>query len=119
MEVEVQVSTDVFAFANYAYGVHFYRDTHERNLAGPRRRASGGVRLSVDAGPGAMLWVTYFDDLEFQNLYGASVGEVEEYALLNGRISYPFRLSPADAKLFLQGFNLLDHDHRENPGGDS
>ncbi len=67
-----------------------------------------------------MLWVTFFDDVEFRDATGAvSLGAVDEYALLNGRLSYPLRLSRADGSLFIQGFNLLDHDHRENPAGDS
>ena len=56
-----------------------------------------------------MLWANYFDETEFAGT------AVDDYALLNGQISYAFQVGDTEGDIYLKGFNLLDNDHREHP----
>lgn len=119
--VEVQVTTDVYAFGNYSYEIRRDRDNrYARIPGGPRNKASAGVRVqpAEGRGLGAMVWGTFFDESVFQEkANGAPLGGVPAYTLLNGKIWYPFTAGSAKGKVFLQGFNLLDRVHREHPDG--
>jgi outer membrane receptor protein involved in Fe transport len=124
MNLEAQVTRDVFAFGNYSYEIRRDRDnSYVRIPGGPRNKASAGVRVlprKENAGLGAMLWATFFDESEFQEKGGGPfLGGVPAYTLLNGRVWYPFRVGSADGKVFLEGFNMLDHRHREHADGNA
>jgi iron complex outermembrane receptor protein len=119
LNVEYQLTREIYTFANYAYEVRLDRDTHERNPGGPLNKANAGVRLIQKEGLSGMLWVNFFDHIEFlDKSSGTSLGSVPSYTLLNLKIWHPFRLGTADGKIFLQGFNLLDNVHREHPQGE-
>ena len=78
----------------------------------------GFVRAVHDTGLSGMLWVNFFDSIEFiDKSTGTSLGRVPSYTLVNAKLWYPFRLGKADGRVFLQGFNLLDKVHREHPQG--
>jgi len=65
-----------------------------------------------------MLWTNFFDEITFTDKFtGQHVGHVPAYALLNGKVWYPFKLGSADGKVFAQGFNMTNHIHREHPDG--
>jgi outer membrane receptor protein involved in Fe transport len=122
--LEFQITPDVYVFGNYAYEIRRDRDNgYDRIPGGPRNKASAGVRILPSKNTqalGAMLWGTFFDESEFQDKVGSgNLGGVPAYTLLNLRIWYPFKLGSADGRVFLQGFNLLDHVHKEHPDGDA
>ena len=116
LQVEVQLDKPLFGFANYAYGIRQDRDTHERNPSAPRHKVNGGVRFESQ-GWTAMAWVTFTDDVTYIDPSGVLIGESDPYALVNARIAYRFTMGNADAKVYAQAFNLLDHDHREHAEG--
>lgn len=117
--VEANVADPLFAFATHAFEIRRDRETHDRNPAAPRHKAGAGLRYE-DKPWGAMLWATFFDDIEFiDTATGASLGKLDEYALLNARVWRTFKLPGVDGRIFLQAFNLLDHDHREHAQGES
>ncbi len=119
LEAEVLLADPVSVFANWAYGVRLDRETHDRNRSAPRNKAAAGARLTLDR-LSAMLWTSFFDEVEFDDpTGGASIGAADAYALLNARVSYRLPFAGVQGRAFLQAFNLLDHDHREHPQGDS
>ena len=106
-------------FGNYAYVQRENRDTGDRNRRAPRNKVNLGVQASPRDGKGlsATLWASFTDDVEFterNDFDPPDFGKVDEYWLLNGQISYP----AGGGQVFLQGFNMLDDDHREHPDGD-
>jgi iron complex outermembrane receptor protein len=114
--VEYQLTGDIYTFANYAYEIRRDRDTHQGIPAGPRNKVNVGMRVINEKSLSGMLWVNFFDAVEFRDKNtGASLGAVPSYALLNAKLWYPIRLGNADGRIFLQGFNLLDNVHREYP----
>jgi iron complex outermembrane receptor protein len=118
-EVEYLFADWLSAFVNYAYVVRQDRDTHDRFPAAPRHKANAGARLSLPEGITAMLWVHFFDEVVLPDPTGQQiVGAVDDYALLNARVAYRRALGRAEGCVFLEAFNLLDHDHREHPEGD-
>jgi iron complex outermembrane receptor protein len=121
LELEHEFGPDVSAFANYSFGIRRDRDTRDRNTEAPRHKASGGVRLRPAEGWRAALWAAVFDDIEAFDAPGTGTLDlrVDEYALLNARVSYELAWGEHRGTVFLQAFNLLDHDHREHPEGDS
>ncbi len=121
LELEQQFRDDLHGFANYSYGIRRDRDTHRRNPAAPRHKANAGLRKTFNEERiTAVLWATFFDDVEFVDpAGGGAIGAVDAYTLLNARISWRPPLGDGRSHVFLQAFNLLDHDHREHPEGDS
>lgn len=120
LEVEYLFADWGSAFVNYAFTVRRDRDTHDRHPGTPRHKANAGVRATLPEGLTAMVWSTYFDDVEFLDtaIANSSIGEVDEYGLLNARVSYRLSALGARGNAFVQAFNLLDKDHREHPQGD-
>jgi len=123
--LEFQVTPEIYAFGNYAYEIRRDRDHgYERIPGGPKNKASAGVRLLPPAQKsalGAMLWATFFDESEFRDKPGPTsvLTGVPAYTLLNLRVWYPFKVGSGDGRVYLQGFNLLDHVHKEHPDGDA
>jgi iron complex outermembrane receptor protein len=111
LELEYLFSDTVSGFANYAYGIRRDRDTNDRIETAPEQKANAGVRLSTPGGLQAMLWVNYFDQVEFGGV------PADDYVLLNAQVSMPFRLGDTTGRAFVGGFNLLDDTHREHPNG--
>jgi iron complex outermembrane receptor protein len=104
---------EVALFASYSYGIRLDAPGHVLNLEDPRNKASAGIQYSVKKTWEGMLWAIYFDTVEFQGV------SAHQYTLLNARVAYKFNLGSTQGKIFLQGFNLLDEHHRENPAGDA
>ncbi len=121
LEVRHAFSERVEAFANYSYAIRLDRETHERIPLAPRHTANAGVRVDVGEGVAASLWTTFFDDTRGYDpaLLGKLDTKTDEYVLLNARVTWTFLDDPARATAFLEAFNMLDHDHREHPEGDS
>lgn len=119
VSVDYGVTDQISVFANHSYGIRLDRDTDTRIRLAPRHKANAGVRATFsDPGLTAMLWVHFFDETRFIDpTNGVLVGETGDYTLLNGRVSY--EVPGTEATVFVQGFNLLDLDHREQPVGDS
>ena len=131
--VEYQFLTWLWGFTNYTYGIRRDRDTHDKSLMAPRHKANAGLRVRYP-GPQkrddpdydpyrdsltAMLWATFFDDVDFvDTAAGVVVGSTDDYILLNGRIAWKLPVAGVNSRVFVQAFNLLDHDHREQPPGD-
>jgi iron complex outermembrane receptor protein len=112
--VEYQLTGEVSTFGNYAYEIRGNRQTHDRIHDAPMHKANAGVRIINEKGLSGMLWMNYFDRVEFTDKNTTKpLGSVSSYALLNAKVWYPIRLGNADGKLFLQAFNLLDNVHRE------
>ena len=66
-----------------------------------------------------MLWATYFDDIDFvDTAAGVIAGSTDDYLLLNAKVAYKLPIEDVNSRVFVQAFNLLDHDHREQPAGD-
>ena len=117
--IEFQLTSDIYTFANYAYEIRRDRDTHNLIPGGPQNKANVGIRVNSPKGLSGMLWVNYFDDVQFTDKKsGRSLGSVPAYTLVNAKVWYPFRFGKAEGKVFLQGFNLLDNVHREHPQGE-
>ncbi len=117
LEIEVQATRWLYGFANYSYEIRRNRDTGVRNPSGPRHKGTLGARITPLDGLTGCLWATGFDDVEFVNPDGSFIGSTDGYILLNARIAYkPFEKN--ESLVFVQAFNLLDHDHREHPQGD-
>jgi iron complex outermembrane receptor protein len=120
LEAEHEFGKAISVFGGYAFGIRVDRETHEKGKDAPRHKATGGVRLSLWGDLATKLWVNYFDDVEFRDaVTGTSTGAVDEYVLLSGRISLVVLKGDTRGTVFLQAFNMLDHDHREHPAGDS
>lgn len=119
-EVEALLADWISVFASHAFAVRQDRDTNDRNPSAPRHKANAGARLTASGGFSAMLWVTYFDDVEFSDPTGnVFLGTVDDYALLNLRVSYRFSLGDRkEALAFVQAFNAFDRDHLEHIEGD-
>ena len=118
--MEFQLARDVYTFANYAYEIRRDRETEKRIPGGPKNKASGGVRVSPKDALSGMLWVSFFDRSDFvDRSTGTSLGTVPAYTLVNARVWYPVKLGAADGRLFVEGLNILDHNHQEHPQGDS
>jgi len=118
--IEFQLTGEIYTFANYAYQIRRDRDTHDGIPGGPRNKANVGIRVNSEKGLSGMLWMNYFDEVEFRDKKtGTSLGSVPPYALLNAKVWHPFRFGKAEGRVFLQGFNLLSNDHKEHPQGDS
>jgi iron complex outermembrane receptor protein len=110
----------LWTFANYATVVRQDQDTDKRDPSAPRHKGNSGARMTLGADWTAMVWVNYFDRVEFTDPTGnLVVGKADAYALLNARLAYRMQLGAARGQVFLQAFNLLDHDHREHPEGHS
>ncbi len=119
-EAEFLLSESLMVFGNYTYVVRRDRDTHEANTGAPRNAGNAGIRFTNSGGWGATLWVTAVDTIQFVDPNGDPLeGEAEAYALLNARVSYSFTIDATRGTVFVQGLNILDHDHREHPHGDS
>ena len=113
LEAEYTLTRSLTAFGNYSYGILEDRGEKERVLTAPKNKANLGVRYrgQIDeTRVDAMLWLTYFDDTEF-NFPG---GAVDDYLLLNASVYFEF--APG-RRAFMKVFNLLDNDHSENPEG--
>lgn len=117
-EAKAVHSEEFMTFLNYSWGQRRDRATHTRNPIAPRHKGNIGFRWSPQANAGswdgvrAMLWASYFDATR---VFDVTVGD---HVMLNGSFSYPF-LDNNKARVFVEGFNLLDNDHREHPDGDS
>lgn len=119
VDLEHELNPSMSLFAGYAYGIRLNRETGERSHGAPRHKATGGLRLSLWGDLSARLWLTFFDDVEFRDAAtGASTGSVDRYVLVNGRVSFEVLKGDTKGTVFLQAFNMLDHDHREHPQGD-
>jgi iron complex outermembrane receptor protein len=117
--IEVRINADLSVFANHSYELRRDRETHERNPSGPLHKANAGVRVEPATDLVASAWATFFDDVTFLDpASGGVIGSVEDYLLLNARVAYRVSGLLKDAQVFVQAFNLLDHDHREQPQGD-
>ena len=112
------LSRTISVFANAATTERRDDGSHERNPGAPRYVGSAGVRLSARPGFSGSLWVSAIDEVEFVDPNGSSLGRVDGYALVNARLSHGFEVDKVTGTLFVQAFNLLDHDHREHPSGD-
>jgi iron complex outermembrane receptor protein len=125
MNFEVAINANLYAFGNYSYEIRRDRDNgYNRIPGGPKNKASAGIRILPvpdHASLGAMVWGTFYDESEFQEKgdNGANLGGVPAYTLLNLRVWYPFKVGNAEGRVYLQGFNLLDHVHKEHPDGDA
>ncbi len=119
-EVELPIRPWLAAFANDAYEIRRDRDTGKRNPSGPRNKANAGLRVELpDEGVSISVWGNFFDDTAFIDPAGGQViGSVDAYFLLNARVAYRLPWGGGSARVYLQAFNLLDHDHREHPEGD-
>ena len=113
-EADYLIRDTLSGFINYAYGRRRDRDTNEYSRSSPRHTANIGLRSSTTSGLSSMLWMTYMDETAFEAAPGI-FREADEYTLLNGQVSYSFRLPHGTGQLFLGGFNLLDDEHREHP----
>lgn len=104
-----------------AYAGLTYLDTDPGDLPyAPRWTASGGInvrflekfRLSADA--------QYVDEMHAASrsrIAGAgNPGTVGDHFLLNAKLSYDFRMHPADGEIFLAGRNIADADYEYTPG---
>jgi len=120
LQVEGQLSPSFFGFANYAYAIRQDRTTGIRNPAAPRHKANAGIRFDdTNGGFRAMLWLTFTDSVLYVDPTGGLIGAADAYAMLNARVSYQFKAGNTDGRVYLQAFNLLDHDHREHAEGHS
>lgn len=116
IQVLIQITEGLSGFANYGYSIRRDRDTGKRNPAAPKNKSGIGFKYSQGTGLGGSLWTTYFDETEIIDPgTGLSIGGTDSYALLNAELEY--RLDWG--RVFVQAFNLLDHDHQEHPYGDS
>lgn len=114
LNVEYQLTHDIYTFGNYAYEIRRDRQTYHRLPDAPKNKANAGVRLITEKSLSGMLWINFFDRVEFTDKSTkTSLGSVPSYTLVNAKLWYPVHLGKADGKLFVQGFNLLDHVHRE------
>lgn len=113
LEGEILVSPRFLIFGNYSYTIREDRDTGARFPLSPRHKSALGFRALIESDVTAMLWGSYFDET-FQ--FGR---QVPDYVLLNGRVTLHVASGAVEGRVFLQGFNLLDDDHRENGDGDS
>lgn len=120
-EAEFLLSESFLVFGNYTYVVRRDRDTHNLNTGAPRNTGNAGIRFTNSVGWGATLWMTAFDSVQFidPNDGDPLEGEADAYALVNARVSYSFTIDSTRGTVFVQGLNILDHDHREHPHGDS
>jgi iron complex outermembrane recepter protein len=119
-EVDFLLSESFLVFGNATYVVREDRDTGHTNRGAPRTTGNLGLRYTNSYGWAAILWATAFERVQFEDPDGHRLpGEAPGYALLNARVSYSFALDAAKGTLFVQGLNILDHDHREHPHGDS
>jgi iron complex outermembrane receptor protein len=119
-QVLLQLTKELSGFANYGYSIRRDRDTGRANSGAPRNKGAAGLRWTPGAGTtlpvGGSLWSSFFDTVVFvDGSSGAPLGKAEAYALVNAELDYRFSWG----RLFVRGFNLLDHDHREHPQGDS
>jgi iron complex outermembrane receptor protein len=118
-QMEYQLAADVYTFANFAYEIRKDRETGKRVPGGPKNKVNGGVRSTHPDSLSGMLWITYFDRSEFiDRPTGSPLGSTPAYTLVNARIWYPFHVGRTEGKVFVEGFNLLDHIHQEHPQGD-
>jgi outer membrane receptor protein involved in Fe transport len=118
LQVEAQLSRSFFAFANYAYGIRQDRGTGLRNPSAPRHKANGGLRFEDrPTGWSAMAWIAFTDDVTYADPAGGIIGKADLYALVNAKVAYRFKMGGSDGKVYVQAFNLLDHDHREHAEG--
>lgn len=117
-EVEKQAASWLWTFANYSYTKRRDYDTHDRRPDAPRHTANAGLRATFeDPAITAALWVTFFDEVRFRDpRTGAILGDVDDYTLLSGRVSYGLPVKGLTA--YVQAFNMLDDDHRQHPQGD-
>jgi len=108
------VFSDSFsAFANYSFAVRRDRATGEKNLLAPLQTVNAGVAYSGH-GFNTMLWANYYDATELDGV------AIDSYVLVNGSISYQFRVAKGShGQVFVRFFNLLDDNHREHPQGDA
>ena len=119
-EADFLLSESFLAFGNVTYVVRRDRDTGHSHRGAPRTTGNLGVRYTNSQGWAAILWATAFERIQFENPQGHRLpGEAPGYALLNARVSYSFSLDAAKGTVFIQGLNILDHDHKEHPQGDS
>jgi outer membrane receptor protein involved in Fe transport len=119
-ELDVLLSESFLLFGNYTYISRRDRDSGRINRGAPRNTGNAGLRFTNSGGWGAILWATAFDSTQFDDPTGLTTPEkADAYALLNARVSWSFSLAKARGSLFVQGLNILDHDHREHPEGDS
>jgi iron complex outermembrane receptor protein len=108
-EVECLLTDSISGFANYSHGIRRNRDTYERIRRAPRNKANVGIRVSTPRRLAGMLWVNYVDEIEI-------LGEaVDEYALLNGQVSYTFSVDRTETTVYVKALNMLNVVHREHP----
>jgi outer membrane receptor protein involved in Fe transport len=114
-QAQFLIVDNLSAFAVYAYSLR--DDVHLRtvNLNAPHNTGSLGSRFTFpEPRLSGMIWATYFGAEHFSDpdLHNPP------YTLLNARIAYRFRDGPSQVEAFLQGFNILNNRHRENPTTD-
>ncbi len=118
-EADFLLSESFLAFGNVTYVVRRDRDSGDSNRGAPRTTGNLGVRYTNSHGWAAILWATAFEGIQFEDPNGDPLrGKAPGYALLNARVSYSFALDAAKGTVFIQGLNILDHDHQEHPQGD-
>jgi outer membrane receptor protein involved in Fe transport len=117
-EVEASFYQNMSGFLNYAFAVRRDRDTHEKFESAPRHKANAGLKFTFkEPALVAMAWATFFDDVEYTDTAtGTPLGHIPSILMLNARVTAELPLKGARA--YVQAFNLLDHDHREQPQGD-
>lgn len=110
-------------FFNYAYQhISGTLDAVMPIEGGPRHKVNIGIETNLN---GWLLatWSHWVDETTFYAVNitniiadpNADVVQIPAYWLLNGRISYS--ISKTGLSLGLEGFNLLDHQHYQIPGG--
>lgn len=120
LEADILLSPNFLLFGNYTYVVRRDRDSGKSNRGAPRNAGNAGLRCTTSEGWAGILWVTATDAVQFEDPDGHRLpGRAGAYALLNARVSYSFSLHEAKGTAFVQGVNILDHDHREHPQGES
>jgi len=118
LAIEARVSSSIFAFGNYACSIRQDRETYDRNPSAPVHKGNAGIRVG-ESGTGwnAMTWITFASHVVFQDPVGITKKPVDGYSLVNARIAYQFKAGHSDGRVYVQAFNLLDHDHREHAEG--
>ena len=105
--VEFLITDFLKGFANYTIQDMEDVKSDGRYRAAPEHKFNTGLDLTLNNGFNATITLHYVDDYEM------TLGKIDPYILVNGRIAYMFPRK--DLELAVVFYNILHDKHRECP----
>ena len=111
---EIRFNEWLSGTANYSYQEADFQDGAYERLR-PEHKINVGIKAKPNEKLTAVLYCHYVDEVKEWEEVDGEPGEVDDYTLLNARVSYQLN---EHARMALGASNLLNKEHQESPIGE-